>query len=121
MIHNQPHVRFWLDLLRRPSARARQSAILNLAQVWPATEGSEREEFRNEVVPALVYILRFDPILQARRDASYAIMEMADIAVGAVPALIEALRDADDIVRWYAVVSLHHIGRPAAPALPALI
>ena len=110
-------VPYLLARIAPPPERARRrSAIANLAQIWPGSE-----DIWGQVIPALASVLRFDPALEVRRQAAWAIMEIGRPADQAVTALIEAARDSDEVIRWYAIVALHHLGPSAAPALPALI
>jgi HEAT repeat protein len=57
---------------------------------------------------------------QTRNAAAYAISGMGPAAKAAVPALIEALADAEPTVRFPVCVALKEIGPAAADAVPAL-
>jgi HEAT repeat protein len=57
---------------------------------------------------------------QVRNAAAYEISGLGPEAVAAVPALIEALKDPVDVVRYPVCVALREIGPGAIAAVPAL-
>jgi HEAT repeat protein len=72
-------------------------------------------------VPALIAALGDANGLFVRQSAAVALERIGPAAAEAVPALIQALGDADENVRAKAAVALGRIGPAAAEAVPALI
>jgi hypothetical protein len=56
----------------------------------------------------------------AKGKACLDLMDLGPAAAPAVPALIQQLKDREELLRDFAVTTLSKIGRPASPALPAL-
>lgn len=70
-------------------------------------------------IPALVKVLQGEEDPMVRSNAAEALGKLGDPKT--VPALIAALEDEDEFVRWSAIVALEAFGPGAKSAIPALI
>jgi serine/threonine-protein kinase len=86
----------------------------------PARERRNRAREANGVPPAVENLLRAMQDPRSRWMAIVALGEMGAEARHAVPALIDALEDADAAVRWDAAKALGKLGPAAARAVSAL-
>jgi HEAT repeat protein len=98
-----------VEVLRDPEARVRVRAAEALWQIAQDPAGVA-------LLPAVLG--GEDGVL--RRDAARCLGQMGPAARPAVPALVEALRDADDVTRVLVAEVLGRIGPGAAAAVPAL-
>lgn len=74
-----------------------------------------------EVMPVLISVLS-DPDVKARKRAMKELAEIRYLPRSTIPYIIAALKDQDEIVRFKAVLLLHHnYGKPPAEALHPLI
>ncbi|MGH9390696.1 MAG: HEAT repeat domain-containing protein, partial [Vicinamibacteria bacterium] len=71
-------------------------------------------------VPVLARILVGDEDSERREDAAQALAKLGALAVGALPALIQALEYEDEDTQGFAMVALANIGYDAAEAVPIL-
>ena len=102
------------DLVRRledSDGRVRRQAAYELGEAGPYAGAT--------VVLALIKAPG-DPLPGVRAEAAWAFGEIGSAAVAAVPALTEALWDADRDVRHFVVWALGSIGPAAVAAVPAL-
>jgi HEAT repeat protein len=104
--------RYWIENLDNPDARARQEAIFAVGAC-----GAEA----GEAVPALAALLLGDSDAAVRAEAALALSKMNPASRTAVPALGQALQDANPGVRMYAALALFRLGGAARSAVPALI
>ncbi|SIN68672.1 HEAT repeat [Singulisphaera sp. GP187] len=116
MVHNDAPPEFWFELLRRPSTRARNSAIRSLSSMWPLTD-----EIRSHITSYYVEILKFDPDLDVRRHVVWGLLEIDGGCAFGIPALVDAVRDSDEVIRWYATLALGRMGRNAVGSLSVLV
>jgi HEAT repeat protein len=103
---------YWMDALDSPDAQARRKAVHSLGMI-----GTDAEE----AVPALAAVMREDPDVTVRIEASLALFRMAPASRSAVPALAEALGDDEPLVRMNAANTLFRLRTDARAAVPALI
>jgi HEAT repeat protein len=102
------------EILRNPGRSARISAAERLAAIGPEAQGA---------VPSLIQALgRRNPVFSADEDVpGKAAGALSRIGAVAVPALVQALKDEDSLVRAGAADALGRIGSRAASAVPALV
>jgi HEAT repeat protein len=98
-----------LDGLNDDHSETRSSVIHALATM---------KDKAKQIAPALVKVLRADADAKNRRNAAYALGSLG--SADGVPALGQALKDADAEVRAGAVESLRTLGRAARDAAPML-
>jgi len=126
-----------IEALRDKRGRVRQSAAFLLGELadpraiepLAAAMGDKDEDtrwkaatsltkFGTQATQATLAQLAAGPI-ECRRCAAWVFQNVPDPA--AVPPLIQALRDADEQVRWKAAIALQKAGQPAADRLLALL
>jgi HEAT repeat protein len=73
-----------------------------------------------EAIPCLTSVALNDKVPRVRVEAAVAIWRIDRRSNRVVPVLIDALREADEVVRWIAADCLGDIGADARDALPAL-
>lgn len=98
-----------------------RSDVASLVEKLGQEDAAKRQQARETLVaigkravPHLARALK-SPNVQRRQEAARTLTVVPDQA--AVPALIDALADSDDSVRWLAAQALSALGRPALPAL----
>jgi HEAT repeat protein len=89
----------------------RWAALWALERLGPASQAA---------IPTMLELLRGDHEPDMRSEAAFALGAVG-IADGVVPALADALRDEDSLVREEAATALGRIGPPAAPTADALV
>ena len=100
--------------------RTTMLAFVGLALVAQDAVGQSKEpETDGRPLSAWVADLKADAP-QVRNAAAYEISGLGPEAVAAVPALIEALKDSLEVVRYPVCVALREIGPGAIDAVPAL-
>ena len=76
--------------------------------------------YAEPAVPNLIDILMWNESPALQTDAAYALGHIGPVAFQAIPALIKALDDTDDGLRWNAATSLGLIGYSSEEAITAL-
>jgi HEAT repeat protein len=98
-----------IDRLGNRDARIRHEAIDGLLEIG------------SPAVPALIAALGSNNDVTLRLNAASVLGDLGAESAPAVPALTQAIQDADDRVRLYATWALGNIGPSAKSAIPALI
>jgi HEAT repeat protein len=101
-----------VDTLRDDLAYVRLSAAHALGQL-----GAEAKE----AVPALTTCCLRDPDPHVRLEAAVALWRIDRRGARVLPALVQALREEDEVLRWIAADCLGEMGPEAQSAVPALL
>lgn len=100
-------------VLGSENPRQRQAAAIVLERIGPPAQPA---------LPAVIRLLRRDPVERVRRFAVAALTAMGEGAREAAPALARAAReDGSERIRQYAAEALPRVGAPAGTAVPVLM